>query len=155
MILRSFQPGDAGAVSALVVHTLRTANRPDYSEEYIERIAARHTPAGILSRAAQTHFYVACEGEEILGCGAVAPVKDREDECCLYTVFVRTDRQGSGIGRALLAALETDEYARRSRRILVPASITGVPFYLRLGYNLQPGVAGPDEDGLLPMEKWL
>ena len=34
-----------------------------------------------------------------------------------------------------------------------PASITGVPFYLKMGYHYKNGISEPDEEHLIRMEK--
>jgi len=42
---------------------------------------------------------------------------------------VHPEHQGKGIGKAIMETLERDEFALRSERIEIPASITGLPFY--------------------------
>ena len=37
--------------------------------------------------------------------------------------------------------------------IEIPASITGVPFYLKMGYHYKNGITEPDEEHLIRMEK--
>ena len=49
--------------------------------------------------------------------------------------------------------LENDEYFLRAKRIEIPASITGVPFYLKMGYHYKDGISEPDEEHLIRMEK--
>ena len=49
--------------------------------------------------------------------------------------------------------LEQDEYFLRAKRIEIPASITGVPFYLKMGYHYKDGISVPDEEHLIRMEK--
>ncbi|MBR2717592.1 MAG: GNAT family N-acetyltransferase [Oscillospiraceae bacterium] len=153
MIIRRFRPEDAAEVSALVVKTLREVNIRDYSEEAIEEVVRRSRPEDMLSRGRQTHFYVACDGGAIVGCGAIGPYWDRADESCFFTIFVRPDRQGRGIGRKIVETLERDEYFLRSRRIEIPASVTAAPFYLKMGYTFKNGVTEPDEEELIRLEK--
>ena len=62
--------------------------------------------------------------------------------------------QGRGIGRRIVETLEKDEYALRAKRIEIPASITGAPFYLKLGYRYKDGITEPDEEQLLRLEKY-
>ena len=38
-------------------------------------------------------------------------------------------------------------------RIEIPASITGLPFYLKMGYSYKNGIAEPDEERLYRLEK--
>ena len=50
--------------------------------------------------------------------------------------------------------LEKDEYALRAKRIEIPASITGLEFYKKLGYDYKDNVTVPDEEGLYRLEKY-
>ena len=69
------------------------------------------------------------------------------------SIFVDPDKQGKGIGRLIMNTLENDEYFLRAKRIEIPASITGVPFYLKMGYHYKDGISEPDEEHLIRMEK--
>lgn len=55
--------------------------------------------------------------------------------------------------KLLIHTLEQDEYFQRAQRIEIPASITGVPFYKKMGYEYKNGVTEPDEEQLIRMEK--
>ena len=61
--------------------------------------------------------------------------------------------QGKGIGRLIVETLEKDEFFLRAKRIEIPASITGVPFYLKMGYDYKNGITTPDEEHLIRLEK--
>lgn len=154
MDIRKFQDTDADEVSALIVKTLRTTNIKDYSFEYIENEVKILQPHNILERARQTHFYVVCDQHKIVGCGAIGPYWGKEDESSLFTIFVLPEYQGKGIGRKIIETLERDEYFLRSKRIEIPASITGTPFYRKMGYDYKNHICVPDEEGLLRLEKY-
>ena len=152
--IRRFTETDAPAVAALVGRTLRVSNAKDYPPEDIEALVRTHSPEFILKRASWTHFYVACaEDGAIVGCGAIGPYWDREDESSLFTIFVDPDWQGRGVGRRVVEALEGDEYGLRAVRIEIPASITGCGFYRKLGYDYKGGVDRPDAEKLFRLEK--
>ena len=106
-----------------------------------------------LKRASWTHFYVVEENSAIVGCGAIGPYWDKTDESSLFTLFVLPEHQGRGIGRLIIETLEKDEYALRAKRIEIPASITGLEFYRRMGYDYKNKVTSPDEEGLYRLEK--
>ena len=154
MIIRQFQTQDAQAVSDLIRTTIRISNQKDYPEEHIKALVAEQSPEHVLERAGWTHFYVAEEEERIIGCGAIGPYWGREDESSLFMIFVHPEKQGKGVGRALVKTLEQDEYALRARRIEIPASITGLPFYQKMGYTFKNGVDAPDEELLYRLEKY-
>lgn len=154
MRIRRFQETDAPAVSRLIIHTMRVSNVGDYSAQEMEELALRQQPSDVLQRASWTHYYVVEEdGGEIIGCGAIGPYWGKEDESSLFSIFVLPERQGQGVGRAIVETLEQDEFALRAKRIEIPASITGTPFYLKLGYRYKDSVTVPDEEGLLRLEK--
>ena len=153
MEIRKFRETDAEEVSALIIRTLREVNIRDYTGDYIEDLARRMQPGDIVKRASWTHMYVACEGDGIAGCGAVGPYWDRTDESCLFTIFVLPEYMGRGIGRKIVETLEEDEYFLRAKRVEVPASVTAVPFYLKMGYRYKDGNREPDGEGLLRLEK--
>ena len=154
MIIRRLKEEDAQAVSGLIITTIRISNVEDYPAELMEELVETQTPEHVLQRASWTHFYVAEEDGEIIGCGAIGPYWGREDESSLFSIFVHPDRQGKGIGRAIVEALEQDEFARRAKRIEIPASITGLPFYRKLGYDFKDGKEEIDEEQLYRLEKF-
>ena len=153
MNIRRFQESDAAAVSELIRTTLQITNSRDYPPEIINALIERETPDHIMQRASWTHFYVAEADSEIIGSGAIGPYWDRQDESSLFTIFVRPDCQGKGVGKAIVETLERDSFALRAKRIEIPASITGLPFYLKMGYSYKNGIAEPDEERLYRLEK--
>jgi GNAT superfamily N-acetyltransferase len=154
MTVRRFLPKDSKEVSDLIIKTLREVSIKDYSAEYIENLIQRMQPENILKRAEHTHFYVVCAVDRIVGCGAIGPFWGKTDESSFFTVFVLPDHQGRGIGRKIIETLEKDEYYLCAKRIEIPASITAVPFYIKMGYTYKNGIDVPDGEGLLRLEKF-
>ena len=154
MTIRRFAEQDAAAVSELIIHTIRISNVRDYPADMMEELARTETPEHVLQRASWTHFYVAEESGKTIGCGAIGPYWGKEDESSLFTIFVHPDYQGKGIGRAIVETLEQDEFALRARRIEIPASITGLPFYQKMGYSFKDGKEEVDEERLYRLEKF-
>lgn len=152
--IRRLRQEDAKEVSDLIIHTLRTTNIKDYSEESIENVVAQFTPEKVIERAGWTHFYVFCDGERIVGCGAIGPYWGSETESSLFNIFVHPSCQGRGIGRTIIETLEADEYARRASRIEIPGSITGCQFYRKLGYDYKNGINALDADQHYRLEKF-
>jgi GNAT superfamily N-acetyltransferase len=154
IIVRRFRQEDAKEVAELIGHTLRTTNIKDYSEDLIENTAAQFTLEKVIERAGWTHFYVFCDGERIVGCGAIGPYWGSETESCLFNIFVHPSCQGKGIGRTIIETLEADEYAHRASRIEIPASITACPFYRKLGYDYKNGDNTLDAEQHYRLEKF-
>ena len=152
--IRRFQHSDANEVSALIIKTLRTTNSKDYSAEYIENDVKMFSPEGVIEKAGWTHFYVVCDGETIVGCGAIGPYWGKADESSLFNIFVLPEYQGKGVGRKIIETLESDDYFLRAKRIEIPASITACPFYKKMGYTYKNGIDIIDEEQLFRLEKF-
>ncbi|MBR5404681.1 MAG: GNAT family N-acetyltransferase [Oscillospiraceae bacterium] len=154
MNIRKFRAEDAEAVSALILYTFRISNSRDYPPEYGEALAKTLTPDGIRRRAESAHGYVAADGETVVGCGMIAPFFGSETESILLTIFVLPEYQGRGIGRQIVETLEQDEYFLRAARIEIPASVTAVEFYRKLGYDYKNGAREPDSERHYRLEKY-
>lgn len=152
--IRKFETKDAEAVSALIAKTMRTTNAKDYSAEMIDATLSRLTPDNILQRANLMHFYVVCDNDKIIGCGAIGSYWGKIDESSLFNIFVLPEYQGIGIGRKIIETLERDEYFLRAKRIEIPSSITASEFYKKLGYDYKNGKKIIDEEQHIPMEKF-
>ncbi len=152
--IRPFQEEDASAVAELIKHTLLISNSRDYPMEEIQAQIESHNEAVMLERSHWSHMYVACEGEKVIGCGAVAPFWGSLDESILLSIFILPEYQGRGIGRRIVQTLEKDEFFLRARRVEIPASITGVEFYLKLGYSYKNGDSRLTEEMNYRLEKF-
>lgn len=154
MEIRFFKPEDAAETAQVIAKTLRTSNSKDYPEEYIEANIASHSAEVLTERAKVSHMYVICDGKKVIGCGAIAGYWGSDTESILLTIFVLPEYQGRGIGRKLIETLEQDEYFLRAKRIEIPASITAVDFYRKMGYDYKNGIAEPDQELIYRLEKF-
>ena len=154
MIIRKFENSDAVQTHEMIAHTLRTVNIKDYTPEFIEDTIQQLLPEVLISRSETSHFYVLCEDDKIIGCGAIAGFWGSETESILLTIFIHPDYQGKGYGRLLIKELEADEYFKRAQRVEIPASITAVGFYQKMGYGYKDGVSTPDEEQHVRLEKF-
>lgn len=154
MIIRRFRKDDSAELSKVIAKTLRTTNIKDYSPEFIENEVKFFTPEKLIERSTWTHFYVACEDEKIIACGAIGAYWGKDDESSLFSIFVLPEYQGKGIGRKIIETLEQDEYFLRAKRIEIPASITAVGFYKKMGYSYKNGVDTVDDEQLYRLEKF-
>lgn len=145
-LIRKFNNDDAEEVSLLIAKTLREVNSKDYSKEYIEANVESHSAQVLIERAKDSHMYVVCDGDLIIGCGAIAGYWGSTSESILLTIFVLPEYQKKGIGKKIISSLEADEYFARANRIEIPASITAVDFYMHMGYGYKDGVKTFDEE---------
>lgn len=154
MRIRRIQPGDADAVVNIIARNLREVNNKDYPADYIEAIVRANDRDVILDRMKHAHMYVACQGETVLGCGAIQSYYGSKAESVLLTIFVLPEIHGKGVGRMIMQALEGDDYCLRASRIEIPASITACGFYRKLGYQYKGGARKLDMDGCIRLEKF-
>ncbi|MEV4515428.1 GNAT family N-acetyltransferase [Dactylosporangium sp. NPDC049525] len=136
--VRRFEAGDAPAVAGLIGRCLREVNSRDYPAEIIERMCAHFDPDRIAALAGQREMFVAdavgtAEAGRVAGTGGVAGTVSRDGNK-VYTMFVRPDLAGRGIGRLLMRHIESLAAAEGHGFMETGASISAHRFYQRLGY---------------------
>ena len=154
MVIRLIREDDYKKVAEMIGRALKDSQfarfYPDCSIGYVMESLDEK---GIEKRAAWTHFYVIEEGDDIVACGAIGPYYDSLTESSLFNIFVDGRYQGKGYGRKIIETLESDEYYTRADRIEVPASMSAIPFYRKMGYEHKNGQLIYD-DGHFALEKF-
>lgn len=153
MLVRKFKQEDAIHIAEMMAKTLSMTNADDYSDEYIKDVVHTFLPQYLIERASWTNFYVVCEENQMIGCGAIGPYWGKTDESSLFNIVVLPEYQGKGIGRKIIETLENDEYFLRAKRIEVPASTATHKFYIKMGYDYKNGITSADEEWLFRLEK--
>lgn len=151
---RLFKDTDASKVTQLVSRTLMTTNIHDYSKEYLKNEINRLDETFLIQKAQQTHFYVFTIDQTIVGTGAIGKYWNIPQEFSLFTIFVEPNLQGQGIGKFIIQTLENDSYFKDATRVEIPASITALGFYKKMGYQLKNGQTKPDSEELFRLEKY-
>ena len=148
VVIRTFEPADAKAVSELIRRTMCESNRRDYPLDRLQPLIDYFSPEKVL-RLSQERVCLVAESEQLLvGTAAL-------DGSQLATFFVLPDHQGRGIGKLLLDAIEQRARTLGIDRLVVDASITGAAFYARMGY-VRTGVDREGTAGMqIGMEKRL
>ncbi len=154
MEIRLFKQEDAIETAQVIAETLRKSNSKDYSPEYINDNISSHSPDVLIERAKQSHMYVVCDKERIVGCGAIAGYWGSITESILLTIFVLPEYQGKGIGKLIINTLEQDKFFLRAKRIEIPASITAIDFYRKMGYDYKNGISELDDEQVYRLEKF-
>lgn len=89
-----------------------------------------------------------------MGTGAIGSYWGKVDEASLFDIFVSPEYQGKGIGRAIVTTLEQDVFFKTAKRVEIPASITALGFYEKLGYRPKNHQTHPDNEQLFRLEKF-
>jgi N-acetylglutamate synthase-like GNAT family acetyltransferase len=118
---------DAAAISTLIEAALRDSNAQDYSADIIDQVVQSFSPAAILRYMTVRQVYVASIDGLVVATGSL-------DGNAVRSVFVHPACQGQGIGRQLMATIESAAAQRGVDRLRVPSSITAESFYRALGF---------------------
>lgn len=153
MYIRRFKEEDAEIVSKLVGRNLLEVNIKDYPKEDMIEFANYYNPETIKKVASEGHMYIACENEEIIGCGAVTALNG-EKESIIVTFFILPEYHGKGVGKTLLQELEKDEIFLRAGRVQVDASLGSHIFYKKMGYEYRGGIENSCDGEHYEMEKF-
>lgn len=154
MVIRLIKENEYKKVAEMIE---RAVSNSDFAKFYpqgsIEYIKNSLNENGLKKRASWTHFYIIEDNNEIVACGAIGPYYDSKTESSLFNIFVDSKHQGKGYGRKIIEVLENDEYFLRAQRIEVPASMSAIAFYRKMGYEHKNGMLIYD-DGHFALEKF-
>ena len=152
--IRRFENNDATTVSKLICRNFLEVNIKDYSKDEMESLSDIYNSDKVLTVAGYAHMYVVCINNKIVGCGSISSFWGKMDESIFLSIFVLPELQGNGIGRKIIETLEKDEFFLRAKRIEIPASITAIGFYKKMGYDYKDGIEKLDDEGHYRLEKF-
>jgi len=152
--IRRFENNDASTVSKLICRNFLEVNIKDYSKDEMESLSEIYNSDKVLTVAGYAHMYVVCINNKIVGCGSISSFWGKMDESIFLSIFVLPELQGNGIGRKIIETLENDEFFLRAKRIEIPASITALGFYKKMGYDYKDGIEKLDDEGHYRLEKF-
>lgn len=127
-VIRTATAEDAPAISQLIITTLHKSNGQDYAPEIIEQVQQHFSCEAIVQFLAQRQVYVATVDGEVVATASL-------DRSTVRSVFVAPSHQGAGIGRLLMAKLESVASEAGITQLRVPSSITAEGFYAGLGFT--------------------
>ena len=128
MKIRKFQNKDARKVSYVIAKTMRTNMSKDYSKGLIDAMIRNRQPKDIIKLSKKRDFYVAEQGDRILGVAAL-----EEDD--VHTMFVNPLYQGKGIGKKLIERVEILAKKRKIKKLSVKSTKGAEKFYQRMGFK--------------------
>ena len=140
MIVRLIDKKDYKEVADMIARSVGNSEFTKfYPQQTIDEVKQSLNEEGVKNRASWTHFYVIEKDNKIVACGAIGPYYNIENESSLFSIFVDSDYQGQGYGKKIIQTLENDEYFLNSKRIEIPASMSAIPFYRKMGYEHKNG----------------
>jgi putative acetyltransferase len=131
MRIRRAVPADAAEIWAIHTRAIRHGCATHYPPDDLAAWTARATPATCADAIATRHVVVAeRDGGGLAGFAQLHP-----QDGAVEAVYVEPDCARRGVGRALMAALESAARALGLTGLVVEASLNAVPFYGALGYG--------------------
>ncbi|WP_434703264.1 GNAT family N-acetyltransferase [Pseudomonas sp. Z1-12] len=127
-LIRNAMDTDAPAISQTIINALRQSNAQDYSPEIIDQVAQNFSPPAILQLLAQRQILVATVDNHIVATASL-------DQDVVRSVFVDPSYQGKGLGRHLMARIQSIAINAGLNQLRVPSSITAEGFYASLGFK--------------------
>ena len=129
MEIRRYQRGEENAVWQVYFTATRESIARDYHADLIERWAPCNQDMGQwATRLAQTNPFVAIVDGEVAGMAEI------DAEGFIDYFYVHPKWQGRGVGKALLAALETESARLGVCVIWANVSLTAKAFFLSKGF---------------------
>lgn len=163
--LRKAELSDIPAIEALIDASVRGLATTDYTPDQID--AALRTAFSVDTQLIDdgTYFVVERDGQ-LAACGGwsyrktlcggshhavrdAAPMDPAVEAAKIRAIFVHPNWARQGFGRLLLRAAEEAAMAAGFHRFEMGATLTGVPLYLREGYQIVERIEIPLERGLL------
>jgi putative acetyltransferase len=131
MRIRRVKRADIPQIARLYYETVHRVNARDYSPGQIQAWAPRVYPDAFWQRRFRRYrVLVAEDSGAIVGFVELAPKGEID---CFY---VHHAHQQRGIGAALMARAEREARSRGNSRLLADVSITGEPFFRRMGFRV-------------------
>jgi N-acetylglutamate synthase-like GNAT family acetyltransferase len=127
-MIRPALEDDADEISAVILRALRETNAMDYSDAIIERVEHSFSPTAVRELIGKRTVFAATIDGRVVGTASL-------DGSVVRSVFVAPDVQARGIGKLLMARIESAARERNILKLAVPSSVTAETFYARLGFT--------------------
>ncbi|MHC8343650.1 GNAT family N-acetyltransferase [Pseudomonas sp. RT6P73] len=126
--IRAATAADVDAISQVIIQSLRQSNALDYPPEVIAQVEKSFSTESIHALLSQRQVFVATIDSHVVATASL-------DHDVVRSVFVDPEHQRAGLGRHLMATIETLATEAKIEVLRVPSSITAEAFYSRLGFR--------------------
>jgi putative acetyltransferase len=128
--VRKALPEDIEIISRLFRKTIKTVNSKDYDPHQLQVWSARYRDLDWWKDRVRTDcFLVAVKDSRVLGFCSV------NSSGVLELMYVHMGHQGTGVGTALMKAIEDYSSGCHIREIVSEVSITAKPFFEKMGFT--------------------
>ena len=137
------RPAEIDDVGVMTELSMRSKQSNRYDDAFMD--ACRDELTITAAHLCQGEYWVAVDGEKIVGCASLCPDKDqRTGE--VHSFFIDPDHQGRGIGRLIWTRLLERAHAYAMADVRLDADPNAVPFYEAMGFQ----VVGDAPSGSIP-----
>lgn len=156
MEIKEYEEKYAKEMSEIILSNLYTITIKDHGQEVVDRISRHFTEEEIKKNfPKRIKCFVAVDRDKVLATASLDKVngmygvqaENLENKYVILTVFTHLEYQKRGIGKTLIQKI--DEYAEEigADEVIIPASVYGLEFYRKLGYDFYNGNSSQNEDG--------
>lgn len=134
--IREGTPDDVKELNNMIQHTIDESYKWVYSEQVRDIFKRKNTKEEINKRVQYGYVNVALDfenNEKIIGTGSL--VENR-----IFSVYVRPEHQGNGVGISLMQDLERQAAEKGIKRVVLNATVSSKDFYEKLGYKGLPKI---------------
>jgi N-acetylglutamate synthase-like GNAT family acetyltransferase len=148
MEIRKFKEDDANLVSEIIWSALIANNSKDYGQDILLNLKTVYSPKQLCALS-QTRTFLVVENEgKIIGVGAI-------EQDFISSVFVDPNKQGKGIGRLIMNALEAIAKEKQYECVFLHSSLTAESFYTKINYHVEKRNTDPFYGENILMKKTL
>jgi putative acetyltransferase len=129
--IREYRAGDSESLARLFFQTIRRINIRDYTQAQVEAWAPENRDMeewrnSFVGKA----VFLAETDEKILGFGEL------ESNGHIDRFYIDADSIGKGVGKMIYESIESLARSQKLVRLLVEASVTAQPFFMRMGFHV-------------------
>jgi GNAT superfamily N-acetyltransferase len=119
---------DAGALSALILRTIRTTNAADYAVEEIDFVCVSFTVEKLAQKIAARDVFMLFADGALAGTASYATGR-------LHSLFIDPACQAKGLGALMLTHVERHALAQGADQLELSSSISAKGFYEASGFQ--------------------